>query len=75
MRYFFHIRDGRGLIRDEEGTELPNIAAAHHEALGCARDLVLEDIKGAAAPIARWVEIADAQDRVFAPVSVLEVMQ
>lgn len=73
MRYFFHIRDGVGLIRDEEGMELPDIAAAHREALASARDVMLEDVKAAMSPVARWVEITDAQDRVLASIAVREI--
>ena len=32
-RYFFHIRQGGALGRDAEGTELPDIEAARHEAV------------------------------------------
>ncbi len=32
-RYYFHIRDGNNLIRDEEGTELPSLEAARAEAI------------------------------------------
>ena len=32
-RYYFHIRDGNNLIRDEEGIELPSLEAARAEAI------------------------------------------
>ena len=44
-RYYFHIRDGKSLIRDEEGTELADPEAAHAEALASARDLALDAIR------------------------------
>ena len=31
-RYFFHLRDDEELIRDEEGADLPDLAAARKEA-------------------------------------------
>ena len=45
MRYFFHIRDLDGRISDEEGSELPDMAAARDEARATARDLAMEDLK------------------------------
>jgi hypothetical protein len=37
--YYFHIRDGRHLVPDEEGLECRNILAAKIEAQASARDL------------------------------------
>jgi hypothetical protein len=39
MRYFLHIEDGLERIVDEEGSELPDLAAAREEALVSARQL------------------------------------
>jgi hypothetical protein len=44
-RYYFNIREGSELIRDEEGTELPDPEAAHAEALASARDLAMDEIR------------------------------
>ena len=41
-RYFFHIRDDDNLIRDEEGTELPDLSAARKEAALSAQEVLLE---------------------------------
>ena len=38
-RFFLHIDDGTQRIEDEEGSDLPNLAAAREEALGAARQL------------------------------------
>jgi hypothetical protein len=42
MRYYFDLRDGDGFVADEEGMDLPTLAAAHQEAAlslaGMARD-------------------------------------
>lgn len=58
MRYFFHIRDCGTLISDDEGTELPDMAAARHEARATARDLAMEDLKCGQAVAERSIEIA-----------------
>lgn len=36
-RFFLHIDDGTQRIEDEEGSELPDLAAAREEALAAAR--------------------------------------
>jgi hypothetical protein len=41
-RYFFHAEDGR-VFHDDEGTELPNDAAARIEAVKIAGQLIEED--------------------------------
>jgi uncharacterized protein DUF6894 len=58
MRYFFHIRDCGTLISDDEGTELPDIAAARQEARATARDLAMEDLKCGQVVAERSIEIA-----------------
>jgi hypothetical protein len=45
-RYFFHIRDGRD-YPDDEGTELPDLAAVRTEALKASGEM-LRDSKGRA---------------------------
>ena len=72
MRYFFNIRDARGVIRDEEGMELADPTAAHDAALASARDIVMEDINAGATLVARWIEVADEKGRVLKSVYVLD---
>jgi hypothetical protein len=40
--YYFHIRDGSTFEIDPDGTELPDISAAHAEALKVAHELLRE---------------------------------
>jgi len=42
-RYYFHVQNHIA-VEDEEGQELPDLAAVHHSALQSARDLVCESI-------------------------------
>jgi hypothetical protein len=39
-RYYFHIRDGRHFVPDEEGIECRNLLAVEVEAQASARDMV-----------------------------------
>jgi hypothetical protein len=56
-RYFFHVRDGDDLIRDEEGTELPDPQAAKAEAMASARDLAMDEIRSKNRVGGRKIEI------------------
>jgi hypothetical protein len=60
-RYFFHIKDGGHLVRDEEGTDLagPDHARAH--ALQSARELCADAIKSGRDLDADAFVIADEQ--------------
>ena len=44
-RYYFHIKDGADLIKDQEGTELATPDAARVQALRSARELWADVIK------------------------------
>ena len=43
-RYFFHIRNDDRLREDDEGIDLPSLAAARKEAVLSARELIAESI-------------------------------
>jgi hypothetical protein len=64
-RYYFHIRSSAGLIRDPDGTELPDLASAISEAEGAARDLLAELLREGAVLDGQVFEIADADDQVL----------
>ena len=44
-RYYLHIRDGDQAIPDEEGYDLPDLAAARVEAIEGARTILSEKLK------------------------------
>jgi len=43
-RYFFHVLDGERLTTDEEGEDLPDIAAAREEGVASAIELVCHSL-------------------------------
>ena len=57
--YFFHIKDGADLIKDQEGTELPTAHAARLQALLSARELWADAIRSGKPLGADAVVIAD----------------
>jgi hypothetical protein len=65
MRYHFHIRDGAGVIPDEEGGEFADLNAARAEACASACDLAADDLR-CGQPADQWrIEIADDQGTVL----------
>lgn len=64
-RYYFHIRSSSGLIRDPDGTELPDLVAAVSEAERAARDLLAELLREGAVLDGQVFEIADADGQVL----------
>lgn len=74
MRYFFHVREADQVIRDQEGSELADLAAARHEAWLSACDLALEDIRHGGPVRIREIQIADDKGNVIAVVPVLDIL-
>ena len=60
-RFFLNIRDGNTLFADPEGTEFPDLEAAHHEALAAARSVVWDNFKHGQLQDNRQYEITDQQ--------------
>jgi hypothetical protein len=69
-RYHLHLRFHARLVKDEEGSELPDLDAARHEARQALRDLVAEDISAGRPLRVRSVEICDEDGQDIATVSV-----
>ena len=59
-RYFFHVYDDV-IAHDEEGVELPNVAAARLNALIGARDIIAEQVKRGYFVLSHWIDIVDMQ--------------
>ena len=59
-RYFFHVYDDI-VAKDEEGAELPNVAAARLNALVAARDLIAEQVRHGYIVLSHWIDVTDEQ--------------
>lgn len=57
-RYFFHIMNDIDVV-DEEGQELPSLAAARHQALAYARDLASQSVKEGAVNLNHRIVVED----------------
>ena len=59
-RYFFHVYDDV-IAEDEEGAELPNLAAARLNALRGARELIADQVRRGYMVRSHWIDVADEQ--------------
>jgi hypothetical protein len=73
-RYYFHIREGQDLVRDEEGTEASDLEAAKSEARDSARDLAIDGIRNKRPLEGRLVEVADGEGKTLAVIAIRDVV-
>lgn len=64
-RYYFHIRSSDGLIPDPDGTELPDLPAAHAEAVSAARELLANLLRAGKVLDGQTFEISDDRGQVL----------
>jgi plasmid stability protein len=62
-KFYFHLRAGDKLTPDEEGVELPDVSAAHCEAIEAARELLAEAIRDGKPEVPEAFVIADESGR------------
>ena len=67
-RYFFHVYNDI-VATDEEGMELPDLAAAREQALEAARELVCESVHKGQLNLDHRIEVEDAQGNMVLCVS------
>ena len=59
-RYYFHVVDGTGVARDDEGLDLPDLAAARDLAVCGARDIIASEVRLGSLDLSWKIEVADA---------------
>jgi hypothetical protein len=73
-RFYFHVKHGADLFRDEEGIDLESTTLAHAHALQSARELLADAIKAGRDPEIDAFVIADQQGQQLTFVPVAEVL-
>lgn len=73
-RYFMNIRDGDAFIEDEEGSVLPDVEAALHEATLAARDILASKLRAGGKVNGQIFEITDENDVVCATFPLRDVL-
>ncbi len=61
-RYHFHLDNGTGETRDEDGVELPDLETARLEALLGIRSILREEISEGSIDLAGKIRITDDED-------------
>ena len=74
-RYFFHLREPGAYVRDEEGAELSDLAAAHIYALDSVRDIISMEARRGVIPLSHVIEIADAAGNVVRTISYADAVR
>ena len=59
IRYFLHIRDRAGSVRDEDGGDFSGLVAAIDEAQRGIRSLLSDSVKAGTLDLDGYIEIAD----------------
>lgn len=73
-KYYFHVRDGAEISRDEEGQILQNLEEARREAFNSAREMMSERLLHGGSPARKQIEIADETGHVVDVISVREAV-
>ncbi len=73
-RYFFHAHD-RLIALDDEGIELPDVAAALALAEHSARDLAVQECKLGSLHLADRIEVTDDDGTIIAKVTIADVIR
>jgi hypothetical protein len=74
-RYFFHVRDADSFSPDTEGQELPDLAAARHEAINANREILGEKLLHGGALDDHQIQIADESGSVLLTLRTEDVLR
>jgi stage III sporulation protein SpoIIIAA len=73
-RFYFYLRAGDELIRDDEGVDLPDFSAAQREATLAARELLAEAIMSGRPKVPDALVIVDEVGRMLDAVALAAVL-
>ncbi len=57
-RFFFNVDDDI-IAKDDEGLELPSVAAARLEAIRSARELIADQVRHGHFVLSHWIDVVD----------------
>ena len=73
--YYMHVCNGTGFVEDQEGTELPDLAAAQREAVKGLRDILAADLKEGEIKMTSFIEVEDEARTLLVTVTAEEVVK
>jgi hypothetical protein len=74
-RFFFHLHNGIGLIQDEYGRELPDLARVRAEAVKGIRSVVGDEVLNGRIDLRGRIEVVDEEGKVVATVTFEEAFE
>lgn len=74
-RFFFNMREGDCLVKDPDGSELPNVEAAKEEARISARHLLAEKLRAGEVIDGQCFEITDEAGELRAVIRMKDVLR
>ena len=74
-RFFFHLHECGTVCLDEEGRELPDIQAAHNEAIVAARAVMCAEVSNGKLCLSCRIEIEDSNRRPVLQVPFTEAVE
>lgn len=74
-KFFFHTRNGNDYTEDQEGTDLPDLDSARHEAILAAREMMAEMLIEGKIVNGKVFEIADERGTIVAVVPFKSAMR
>jgi hypothetical protein len=73
-KYYFHLHERSGVVRDEEGQELANDTAARKVAVTNARGIMAEDVQGGHLELDGFIEVTDEAGEPLLRVSYMDAV-
>ena len=73
--YYLHVCNGTGFVEDQEGHELPDLAAAQRVAVEGLRDILAADLKEGEIKMTSFIEVEDEARTLLITVTAEEVIK
>jgi len=74
-RYHFNVDNGTGFVADEEGRELPDLAAARAEGVKGVRSILAEDVLNGRIDLLGRLDIVDGAGKVLLAIRFAEAVE
>jgi hypothetical protein len=74
-RFYFHLKDGFGILHDAEGHDLADARAARAFAIDAARDLISRDVREGTVNLFQEILVDDDRGETVARVALIDVVR
>jgi hypothetical protein len=75
QHYFFHVQNGQGYTRDDEGRELRDLEEARREAIIGIRSILADELTSGIVDLRGRLDICDRDDALLLSVAFHEVVE